>query len=337
MLGNFESDVESPDILPFETLSLDDDSKFLFNRSRFEDNYVLNKDEQLGDGVNGAVFSCTRRGTSERFAAKFLPECHAARVEARYHTMISKLDATRPFVCKLIDVYINEGQTRDSLDKRKWLILVMELGHGGDLFSFLPGEVGTGCRELKLRPIALKLAQALNELHSVGLTHGDIKPENILLSSDAGDEKTPDILLTDFGFASTSFISSGAPKCTLPYASPELVRAVVSYQLTGNELSMSSKYDGRLADCWALGVTLFLCLCGALPFVETATSKRKLRPGRISNELRSKICGGNLSFDDAEWMLVSDDAKDVVRSLLSVEPHSRMTAKEMLDHPWLKN
>lgn len=48
------------------------------------------------------------------------------------------------------------------------------------------------------------------------------------------------------------------------------------------------------------------------------------------------ICSGEFKFYPAEWSSVSEDAKDFIRHLIAVDPKSRMTAEQCLEHPWLQ-
>lgn len=75
---------------------------------------------------------------------------------------------------------------------------------------------------------------------------------------------------------------------------------------------------------WSVGVILFVLLCGYPPFAD-----------ENQNALFEKVRCGEYIFHEAEWRNVTDDAKDLIRNLLVVDPARRWTAKEALNCKWL--
>ncbi|CAE7213552.1 CPK2 [Symbiodinium sp. KB8] len=87
---------------------------------------------------------------------------------------------------------------------------------------------------------------------------------------------------------------------------------------------LSGKYD-ESSDLWSCGVIMFVLLCGYPPFF-----------GDSDQEVLSKVKMGNFSFNPADWKNVSEDAKDLIRSLLKMNPRARFTADQALQHEWIK-
>lgn len=83
--------------------------------------------------------------------------------------------------------------------------------------------------------------------------------------------------------------------------------------------------DDQQSDMWSVGVIIFLLLAGNLPFM-----------GRSQKELFRKIVIGKYQFQDDSWSDVSNDARDIVERLLVTDPDKRISARECLEHPWLK-
>jgi serine/threonine protein kinase len=75
---------------------------------------------------------------------------------------------------------------------------------------------------------------------------------------------------------------------------------------------------------WSVGVIIFVLLCGYPPFAD-----------ENQNALFEKVRCGEYAFHDSEWKHVSDDAKELIRNLLVVDPCRRWTARQALRSKWL--
>lgn len=82
---------------------------------------------------------------------------------------------------------------------------------------------------------------------------------------------------------------------------------------------------GACSDIWAAGVILFIMLSGSPPFY-----------GRTHKEIFEKIKAGRWAFNGRNWSQVSENAKDLVRKMLTQDYRQRITAEGVLDHPWIK-
>jgi calcium/calmodulin-dependent protein kinase I len=141
----------------------------------------------------------------------------------------------------------------------------------------------------------------------LGIVHRDLKPENLLYGS--ADEKAI-IKITDFGLARCITDELATTACGTPgYVAPEILNG------TGY---------GREVDYWSIGVILYIMLCGFPPFYEESNQK-----------LFEMIKGGTYDFPSPYWDEISDMAKDLIKQILVVDPKKRMTAEEILNHPWV--
>lgn len=199
--------------------------------------YVLA--ETLGEGTFGKVKLGQLTDSDQQVAVKILDIGKFKTIDVKKERATHKICSGHPNVVKYIDLKLTPSYS----------YLVLELAAGGELFDrIIPDKgVSSDVAHFYFR----QLFNAVEFCHSKGVTHRDVKPENILLDS-YGNVK-----LTDFGFA-TCFRYKGTErkldkKCgTPPYVAPEVYA--------------EQKYDGNLIDYWSCGVVLVALLTGGLPW-----------------------------------------------------------------------
>jgi len=189
------------------------------------------------------------------------------------------------------------------------IYLAMELCSGGELFDRIVEASHFSEKDAAI--IMQQILRAIFYLHEQHICHRDLKPENFLFQSK--DPIEGNILkLIDFGLSSKfkdgEAMSSRAG--TPYYVSPQV---------------LAGKYN-HLSDLWSAGVIMYILLCGAPPFF-----------GHTDQEVLAKVKHGHLSFSPREWSGVSEDAKDLVRMLVKVDPSERLNAEQALNHSWTKN
>jgi doublecortin-like kinase 1/2 len=91
------------------------------------------------------------------------------------------------------------------------------------------------------------------------------------------------------------------------------------------EILLESGYWLKV-DVWAMGVIVFILLCGYPPFVS---------PTNDQEELFETILAGNFEFSSPYWDDASQMAKDIITLMLQTDPELRFSALEVLQHPWL--
>lgn len=87
---------------------------------------------------------------------------------------------------------------------------------------------------------------------------------------------------------------------------------------------IAKDYDEK-CDCWSIGVITYMLLSGMAPF-----------SGSSNAEIMQRVKQGQYSFSGLTWAEISDEAKDFIRTMLTVDRHKRPSSREALDHPWLK-
>jgi len=192
------------------------------------------------------------------------------------------------------------------------LFLVMELLEGGDL---LDAVVRRGhLPEAEARRLFRELCGAVAFLHSEGVVHRDIKPENILLTAEGRPK------LADFGLARSGPQAQDCRTfCGTPsYFAPEVI-GTYRERLGGQPATY-----GKAVDMWGLGVVLYIMLSGVPPFNDD------------NGGLYEQITWGRYEFDVPVWNDVTPEAKRLVKQLMTVDPHERLTVEQALTHPWLQ-
>ncbi|XP_034027313.1 serine/threonine-protein kinase Chk2 isoform X2 [Thalassophryne amazonica] len=288
-------------VFVFINLMMDDHSVL---PEELQKKYVLTR--RIGTGVCGEVKLAFERSTCKKFAVKiinkknFSSEGTATRNAETEIEILQKIN--HPCLTKTEDFY----QTDDSY------YIVLELMEGGELFQRVKSQ--EQLQESVAKLYFYQMLKAVEYLHGSGIIHRDLKPENILLAS---QEDICLIKVTDFNQsrmleeASLMRTLCGTPS----YLAPEVFTNAAT---TGY---------GIAVDAWSLGVLLFVCLGGYPPFHESFGH----RP------VTEQIIRGEFIMVPHKWKHVSDQAKDVVRKLLVVDPSKRMTINEALQHPWLQD
>jgi serine/threonine kinase 33 len=181
----------------------------------------------------------------------------------------------------------------------------MENYDGGELVSKIRDK--SYCSEEDVRIIISRLADAVAYLHEQGIVHRDLKPENILLSTE-DPEDMYNIKVMDFGLATCKDSSTMIENiCGTPfYMAPEVV----------DNLGYSQQ-----CDIWSIGIMMYLLLVGYKKECEV--------------QLHQMISNRKIEFPDENWKNISIGAKNLVENLLKFDPAQRITAKEILQHPWI--
>lgn len=183
------------------------------------------------------------------------------------------------------------------------IYMVMEHAKGGELFTQISRD--GPLTETAARRYFQQLVSAVHYCHSKGVTHRDIKPQNILLDHEGN------LKVSDFGLSALpELLRDGLlhTSCGTPaFTAPEVVRR--------------KGYDGAKADAWSCGIILYLLLAGCLPF----------------NEANIAVMYQKMYLRDFEFPCwISKSAQRVISRLLDPNPQNRITIEELIRISWFK-
>jgi serine/threonine-protein kinase len=204
----------------------------------------------LGTGGMGAVYEATNLRVNRRVAIKVLHTVHDEGSIARFEREARAAQIGSPYIVQVHDLgYLGDGAP----------YMVMEYLAGESLGERL--QRTARMRPSEVLPIAKQVLEGLVAAHRVGIVHRDLKPDNVFLSRPEGEEREV-VKLVDFGISKVlgnssyydqlSLTKSGCAVGTPQYMSPEQVQG-------------KKELDTR-SDVYSLGVMLYRCLSGHLPF-----------------------------------------------------------------------
>ncbi|KAK8876288.1 Serine/threonine-protein kinase brsk1 [Tritrichomonas musculus] len=249
---------------------------------------------KIGFGTTSIVELVEDQNTGKRYSAKIAskPNINKRNLTKLIEKEIAILDVMdHPHVIKM-----KENLEIKNKYGEHFIVIITEYCENGDLISYLYKFKST--TDLQKKKIFISILKAIKYLHSLGISHGDIKAENIILT------KHNNAKLCDFGFCRTIFVAHDESKYgTLYYAAPELY-------ITGD-------FDPFKADIYAIGMTLYLSFELQFPF----------RDGD-QDYIIDQTIKGNLTFDPK----MDKQLNDLVVWCLNVDPKKRPTVDEILNH-----
>ncbi|XP_032595136.1 ovarian-specific serine/threonine-protein kinase Lok isoform X1 [Drosophila grimshawi] len=271
--------------------------------------YYINR--KLGSGAYGLVRLVYERRTCEQFAMKIVKK---NMLEVSAHPNNNLNDPERVLnEAKIMKNLSHPCVVRmhDIVDKPDSVYMVLEFMRGGDLLNRIITKKLLNEDTSKL--YFYQMCHAVKYLHDRGITHRDLKPDNVLLESN--DEDTL-LKVSDFGLS--KFVHKDSVMRTLCgtplYVAPEVL-------ITGGRASYTQKVD-----IWSLGVVLYTCLSGTLPFSD-----------EYGSPAGEQIKKGQFRFRHPAWQSISQRAKLLIKQMLIVDPEKRPSIDAVLKCNWLRD
>ncbi|XP_076883487.1 calcium-dependent protein kinase 26-like [Bidens hawaiensis] len=255
--------------------------------------------QKLGQGQFGTTYLCTENATGVNYACKSISK----------RKLISKEDVEdirrEIQIMHHLTGHKNIVTIKGAYEDPLYVHIVMELCNGGELFDRIiqRGQYS----EQKAAELTKIIVGVVEACHSLGVMHRDLKPENFLLVN-----KDDDFSLKAIDFGLSVFFKPGQIFTDVVgspyYVAPEVLL----------------KHYGPEADVWTAGVILYILLSGVPPFwAET-------QQGIFDAVLKAHI-----DFESDPWPLISDSGKDLIKKMLCPHPAKRLTAHQVLCHPWI--
>lgn len=270
------------------------------NNSPFFQQYDVDSSEaMLGDGTFSVCRRCVHLQTQKEYAVKIVSR---------------KRDCSQEInLLRACQGHNNIVTLHDVLQDEVHTYLIMEYLKGGELFDRIRNK--SKFTEAEASLIMRKLVSAVGFMHSRGVVHRDLKPENLVFTSHDSDAE---IKVIDFGFARLKQEREElhTPCFTLHYAAPEVLKGD------------PEGYDEN-CDLWSLGVILYTMLSGKAPF------HARSRDEHVS-AIMNRIKEGDFNFNSNAWNGVSNEAKSIVRGLLTVDPNQRLRMMHLETNSWIQ-
>ncbi|XP_039042370.1 serine/threonine-protein kinase SRK2I-like [Hibiscus syriacus] len=187
------------------------------------------------------------------------------------------------------------------------LAIVMEYASGGELFERI--SAAGRFNEDEARFFFQQLLSGVSYCHAMQVCHRDLKLENTLLDG----SPAPRLKICDFGYSKSSVLHS-QPKSTVgtpAYIAPEVL--------------LRQEYDGKIADVWSCGVTLYVMLVGQYPFEDPD------EPKDFRNTIQRIL---SVQYSIPDFVQISPECRHLISRIFVADPATRITIPDIRNHEW---
>ena len=279
----------------------------------------------LGKGAFATVYKLATKKDGRVYAAKELDK----RRFMKNNVLDIKFDNELKIMRDLR--HPNIVQYEDYQDYEDWVYIIMENVPGGELSMYLHKHGPMA--ESTVQTIARQILHALAYLHARGITHRDIKPDNILISG----LDPLQVKLSDFGLSKCvtnqeTFLKTFCG--TLLYCAPEIYPGFPAFE-EGRSRKRTRLKDGQpktysqRVDMWSLGAVLFHVLCDRAPYTVEADEQNK------AQAMLAVIMTTDVDLNPLRERFVSEQGIDFISELLKRNPSLRPSPKACFEHAWI--
>ena len=256
----------------------------------------------IGEGSFSSVYEVQNRITDIMRAMKIIKK-NPKNSEQDEKDIINEINILKkmdhPNIVKIFEFYTNKESYS----------LITEFCRGGKFYE----EIRTKAPfdEKYTAYVMYQIFSAIYYCHSMNIIHRDLKPENILIVNRYKNNYYPNIKICDFGMATMAEKNKFQNQLvgSIHYMAPEVIQ---------------KKYNEK-CDLWSCGVIMYALLSRRAPF-----------GGEYNEEIMKKIEEGKYSLEFYPFNKISENAKDLIRKLLTKDVDQRISAQDALKHPWFK-
>jgi len=281
--------------------------------------------QQIGEpGQFGKAYRCKRRSDKKIFAVKTISKARFYRLDKsaqRRQAFLIAMQGEIDIMRRLHHKYIVNME--ECYEDKHTLYIVMEECKGGELFDRIRDKQRYA--EKDAAPVIRQVLEALFYMHEYHrVVHCDLKPDNILFVNKSADSP---IKMIDFGMSKVlPRLRSLRELCGTPYyTAPEIIKGDYAHG----------------CDVWSVGVIMFVMLFGFPPFYVDPLKFAGPLEAQAIYKLIEKGFNAEVKRGYGPWfpkkMPVSEEARDLMAKLMEMDTSKRFTAKEALQHPWIRN
>ncbi|PRP85140.1 hypothetical protein PROFUN_07211 [Planoprotostelium fungivorum] len=264
---------------------------------KIEEKYRIDTTKLLGSGATSQAFQAVNRKTKEQVCMKIVDNACLSneltrKAIEREVTLLRKMD--HPHIIKVLDDYHHKG----------CFYIILELCVGGTLFDDV--NQSTTFSEPQAAKVMYQILTAVDHAHSTGISHRDLKPQNILFA----DKMKRKIKVIDFGYGKDVGEASNLNNTvagTLDYVAIEM---------------WDGEYDYFKVDIWSCG-----CIAYFLLFGHTLHSEYK-----SMNDYHEALKKEDLISKKTN---LSPECRTFLKRLLEINPVKRASAQEASEDPWI--
>ena len=314
-------------------------------KESLESRYDINwEDEPLGIGAFGTVhLAHVKNKHNESINRPHDTNQHKVAIK-KINKQCTDEESFQREMLALLDIrewggHPNICALREHFEYKDYYYLVLDFIGGGEMFDHLMNNGPYS--EADAARLVREVASALAYLHGIGVVHADLKPENLMLSTpNRGDAV---VKLVDFG--SAVVVRKKEDDEDYNYEnlenSPEYIETYETITQTPAYCPPESfqKDNGRRRrphpshDMWSLGLILYIMLTGVHPYDLTGDAPEEHVEARITTPDRYTV---PLSQDSIYTSHLSESAIDLISKLMDRDPNTRLSAHDMLNHPWVR-
>ena len=275
-------------------------------------------EKPLDQGSYGTVYLSRKYNSDTLYATKKINKPKEDKKFFETETKIMR-ELNHPNVIKLIDLKMDSN----------YYYIVMELANGGNLSLCLQNYIekyNNPFPEEIVQHLMKQIVSAIAYIHSMNVIHRDLKLKNIMVNFDSDIDKQnlnmmkAKIKIIDFGISKINeeaFSLRGTPNYMDPMLLEEYTR----------EIKDKLRPYRKEVDIWSLGCLCYELYMGELLF----KSPEKVNSKKYIEVLFEQIKNGKYYL----FKYVSPELKDFLSQMIQYDGNSRLTAKELLDHPFL--